>query len=152
MHLSIQNDAFIHLVQRKKITPVSILENDWITNFYYENIQIYRKLARIVKWKLCTSYLDSKLLLFCHNCFLYVQGCCVCVCVRTYVLHQNSSGKIFYYKGAKNQLASEFSSVNQIAGRKGNNVYSVWRAKGHAPDILCPTECFLMNAETFLCN
>ena len=68
---------------------------------------------------------------------------------------QESSGKIFYYKGTQNQLASQFSSVNYINERQGNNVFSILRGKKHHSIILCPAECSVMNVEnrkTFLCN
>ena len=68
---------------------------------------------------------------------------------------QESSGKIFYYKGTQNQLASQFSFVNYMDERQGNNnVFSVLRGKEHSI-VLCPTECSVMNVEnrkTFLCN
>lgn len=39
----------------KKNTSVSIFKNYWIAIFYYENVQIRRKVARIVRQNLYTS-------------------------------------------------------------------------------------------------
>lgn len=39
----------------KKTASVSIFKNYWIAIFYYENVQMHRKVARIVRQNLYTS-------------------------------------------------------------------------------------------------